>query len=214
MLCWSCNKDGQPGPFCPSCGKIQPPPARGESDHFATLGLPRDYALSRDALDERYRDLQRKLHPDRFARADARERLFSVQQATALNDAYKTLRDPVKRAEYLLALAGVKLEDGRAPGAAGAEGDKVDPELLMEILELREELASAKASNDQPTLERMIRNMRVRALKAYTAIESTFAASGNGVPSPAHAATIAEQLVKLRYFQRFLDEAEGRGEEI
>src|SRR5690348_7830104 len=100
--CWSCAKEvAAVDPFCSACGKVQPPPAGVQPDKFAVLG----FAPSFDApqgLDDRYRALSRKLHPDRFARAGAQERRYSLEQTTRLNDAYKILKDPVRRAEHLL----------------------------------------------------------------------------------------------------------------
>ncbi|MDP6953775.1 MAG: Fe-S protein assembly co-chaperone HscB, partial [Alphaproteobacteria bacterium] len=106
---------------------MQPP---GQADHFARLGLARAFAIDAEELEKRYLALQRRLHPDRFAARGARERELSMQQATSLNDAYQTLRSPLRRAEYLLQLAGAEAADD-------------DPEVLMEALEDREALAAA-----------------------------------------------------------------------
>src|SRR5437899_2895742 len=110
-ICWSCGVSRAPtDALCPACGKVQPPtPPQGVLDKFAVLGLPRAYELDERALEETFRALSRKLHPDRFVRATPRERRFSLEQTTLLNDAYRTLRDPVRRAEHLLALRGVKV---------------------------------------------------------------------------------------------------------
>ena len=94
--CWSCQTPTD-DLFCPSCGKLQP--ARPK-DAFAVLGLgaPR-FHLEAQAVEKAWRELSRKVHPDRFAKADAKERRFSLEQTTRLNDARKTLKNPVKRAE-------------------------------------------------------------------------------------------------------------------
>jgi molecular chaperone HscB len=113
--------------FCETCQAVQPP---GQADHFARLGLARAFALDAAELEQHYLALQRRLHPDRFAARGAPERALSMQQATSLNEAYQTLRSPLRRAEYLLALAGV----------AAAEDDA---EVLLEALEDREALAAA-----------------------------------------------------------------------
>src|SRR5438132_8463206 len=142
--CWSCGAARAPSDaLCPSCGKVQaPPPPRGVLDKFSVLGFPRGYDLDERALDESFRALSRKLHPDRFARATPRERRFSLDQTTILNDAYRTLRDPVRRAEHLLQLRGVKLagEERRGPGEAPA----LPQEFLEQALEDREKLLEAK----------------------------------------------------------------------
>ena len=80
----------------------------------------------------RDRELSRKWHPDRFAKADPRARRASLQRSVQLNEAWRVLKDPFKRAEYLLSLSGISL------------GKEVPPALLMETLELREELAEAE----------------------------------------------------------------------
>ena len=104
--CWSCR-----GPvpaaesFCPTCKAVQPP---GQNDHFARLGFARTYDLDPKLVERRYFELQRRLHPDRFATKSAKERALSQAQATSLNAAYETLMDPLARAVYLLRLAGIE----------------------------------------------------------------------------------------------------------
>src|SRR2546423_4746762 len=130
--CWSCGAARAPtDALCPACGKVQPPPPpQGVLDKFAVVGLPRAYELDERALEETFRALSRKLHPDRFVRATPRERRFSLEQTTLLNDAYRTLRDPVRRAEQLLALRGVKVAGEERGGAAA-----VAQEVLHQALE-------------------------------------------------------------------------------
>ncbi len=133
--CWHCGEGITPGDaICPSCGKVQPPPPAGTHiDKFALLGFSPGFDEP-PGLDDKFRAFSRKLHPDRFARASAQERRFSLEQTTLLNDAYKTLKDPVRRAEHLLSLRGLR-------------GDpKMSPEFLEETLDDRERLAEAKLS--------------------------------------------------------------------
>src|SRR3954469_16609734 len=134
--CWSCGGAAATDAICPSCGKVQPPPAAGAPpDRFATLGFAPSFDQPA-GLDEKFRALSRKLHPDRFARATPQERRYSLEQTTLLNEAYKTLQDPVRRAEHLLALRGIK-------------GDpKMSPEFLEQTMEDREKLMEAKASGE------------------------------------------------------------------
>jgi len=110
--CWSCDADAGSTDTCPACGKLQPPRA---ADYFAYLGLPRGYHLDAEALSGIMRDRSRRLHPDRFAKADPREKSYSLQHTTFLNDAVRTLKDPQRRAEYLLSLYGLKAAT-TAPG--------------------------------------------------------------------------------------------------
>src|SRR5919204_3292524 len=114
--CWHCGGSvAATDALCPSCGKVQPPPAAGtQPDKFATLGFSPSFDEP-EGLDEKFRTLSRKLHPDRFARASAQERRYSLEQTTRLNEAYKTLKDAVRRAEHLLALRGIQGEPKMSP---------------------------------------------------------------------------------------------------
>ena len=104
-------------------------------DHFARLGLPAALELEPAALDQAYFALQRQWHPDRFVAKPAEERAKASTEAAALNDAYRTLKDPLRRAAISLSSTGVEL-----PG----DGKTIDdPELLMEAMEAREELHEA-----------------------------------------------------------------------
>lgn len=135
MPCWSCK-----GPvatralFCSTCGAVQGP---GPVDHFTRLGLRQGYDLDVEGLDKQYFGFQRRLHPDRFATRTPKERALSQQQATALNEAYNILKDPLKRAAYLLKIRGRTVD---VEGAATVN----DPVLLMEAMEMREALAEAE----------------------------------------------------------------------
>src|SRR6476661_7801338 len=104
-------------------------------DHFARLGLPAALDLEPASLDRAYFALQRQWHPDRFIAKPPQERAKASSEAAALNDAYRTLKNPLSRAFYLAGLKGVDLPgDGKTIG---------DPELLMEAMEAREELQEA-----------------------------------------------------------------------
>ena len=108
-------------------------------DHFEVLGLPRKYHLDAADLEQRYLALQKETHPDRFAKALPRERMEAVVRNTELNDAYKVLKNDIKRAEYLLKLEGVDIGEEKPQSTTGATKQLVvDPKLLMEIMELRE----------------------------------------------------------------------------
>src|ERR1700689_565837 len=103
-------------------------------DFFEVLGVPRKYHQPTAELEQRYLALSKQLHPDRFAKAPPRERLSAVQKTTELNDAWRVLRDPVKRAEYLLKLDGLDVADEKSQSVKAA------PSLLMEMMELNEQL--------------------------------------------------------------------------
>jgi molecular chaperone HscB len=110
-------------------------------DYFAIFGLPRKLWIEMNGLEQRFLQLSWKLHPDNFANAPEEERDLSLKRSSELNDAYRTLRDPVGRVEYLLAIEGARKE--------GEHKQKAPPELLEEVFELNEsldELREAKAS--------------------------------------------------------------------
>jgi len=145
--------------FCSSCGKVQPPVP---VDYFTFFGFPRKLNLDTTALEKEFYALSRRLHPDLFAQANPEERAFSLEQSSMLNDAYRTLKDPIKRTEYLLRLEGVELEEQskQATEKARATGELkkqvVPPDLLEEVFELNmhlEELRTQKKlGEDDPAL--------------------------------------------------------------
>jgi molecular chaperone HscB len=139
MSCWSCKGPVREGAlFCSTCQAVQPP---GQVDHFRRLGIAETFDVDVDALEQEYFSLQRQLHPDRFATRTARERALSQQQATALNEAYETLKDPLRRADYLIHLRGTDV----LPEGCNLVNDQ---ELLMEAMELREALAEADTPDE------------------------------------------------------------------
>jgi len=146
--CWSCGSM-RAAHFCSACGKVQPPvPA----DYFSFFGLPRKLNLDLAVLEREFYQLSRKLHPDVYARASAEEQGWSLEKSSQLNDAYRTLKDPITRTEYLLKLEGVQLEEqsktatdqARATGAVKKQ--VVPPELLEEVFELNLQLEEARTN--------------------------------------------------------------------
>jgi molecular chaperone HscB len=197
VICWSCEREPGAGVACAACGALQPPDAA--ADYFAVLGVPRRYDLDVADLERRYKDLSRQLHPDRFAKADPRARRASLARTVQLNEAWRSLKDPVRRAEYLLALAGA--------AAKGAAPEEVPPALLMETLELREELGEARLAGDDAKVRRMGETMRERVAGAMDTI-----AAGLGAGAPERLDEVARALVALRYYRRFLDEVAAHEE--
>jgi len=145
--CWSCG-DMRAAQFCTACGKVQPPQP---VDYFSFFGLPRKLNLDSAALEREFYSFSRKLHPDINAGNDSREQAWSLEQSSRLNDAYRTLKDPIRRTEYLLKLEGVELE-GQSKAAtevARTTGEKkqiVPPDLLEEVFELNMQLEEARAN--------------------------------------------------------------------
>jgi molecular chaperone HscB len=156
--CWSCGTM-RAVHFCESCGKVQPP---APVDYFTFFGLPRKLNLDVSTLEKDFYDLSRKLHPDINARAGSQEQEWSLQQSSLLNDAHRTLKDPIKRTQYLLKLEGVELEEQSrsATEQARAAGEMkkqiVPPDLLEEVFELNMQLEELrmqkKMGEDDPAL--------------------------------------------------------------
>jgi molecular chaperone HscB len=156
--CWSCGTM-RAVHFCEACGKVQPP---APVDYFTFFGLPRKLTLDVSAIEKDFYELSRKLHPDLNARAGSQEQEWSLQQSSLLNDAYRTLKDPIKRTEYLLKLEGVELEEQsksateQARSAGEMKKQIVPPDLLEEVFELNMQLEELrmqkKMGEDDPAL--------------------------------------------------------------
>jgi len=139
LVCWNCHERTIGTHFCSSCGKMLQVPEK--SDYFAMFELPRKLWMEMAALEKKFLQLSWKLHPDNFVNATPEEREISLKRSSELNDAYRTLREPVARVEYLLAIEGARVE--------GQNKQQAPPELLEEVFELNEsldELREAKAS--------------------------------------------------------------------
>jgi molecular chaperone HscB len=139
LVCWNCHERTVGTHFCSTCGKVAQ--VVGDSDYFAMFELPRKLVIDMGGLEQKFLQLSWKLHPDNFVNSSAEEREISLKRSSELNDAYRTLRDPVARVEYLLALQSARIE--------GETKQKVPPELLEEVFELNEsldELREAKSS--------------------------------------------------------------------
>lgn len=137
--CWNCAALIANAVFCPTCGKIQP--LAPDATYFELFSLPRRLWLGMEALEQKFLQLSWKLHPDNFVNNDNREKEMSLQRSSKLNDAYRVLRDPVARVEYLLEIEGMRKE--------GEHKQQAPPELLEEAFELNEsldELREAKSA--------------------------------------------------------------------
>ena len=160
--CWSCGTM-RAVHFCSACGKVQPPVP---VDYFSFFGLPRKLNIDHGLLEREFYNLSRKLHPDLYAQADSQEQEWSLEQSSQLNDAYRTLKDPIKRTEYLLRLEGIELEEQskQATEKARATGELkkqvVPPDLLEEVFELNMQLEelrmNKKMGEDDPNLAKEI----------------------------------------------------------
>ena len=142
VACWSCSIGHNDSTlFCPHCSKIQPPPG---GDYFSVFGLEPHLQIDLAALETEFHRLSRKLHPDRFARAKENEKEWSLADTALLNDAYRTLKDPLRRTEYLLKLLGAEIGEehsGRDEAGKGRKDpSRVPADLLEEVFDLNMQL--------------------------------------------------------------------------
>ncbi len=153
-LCWSCSATVSREPVCPSCVKLQP--LGPDSDHFSVMGLPRKLGIDVRLLEPLYHALSRRFHPDRYRLASPRERVIALDNSAQLNQAYRTLRDPIERAAYL-----VHLEQGHV-----AQGTKDQPPaaLFDRILEIQEWLGEFRFADEDG--ERSALRVRLEACSA------------------------------------------------
>jgi molecular chaperone HscB len=158
--CWSCG-DMRAAHFCESCGHLQP---ATPTDFFSFFGMARKLNLDVKALEREFYTLSRKLHPDMYARADSREQQWALEKSSQLNDAYRTLRDPISRTEYLLKLEGVDLEEQsksateRARATGQEKKQVVPPELLEEVFELNMQLEEARMNKQMGESDEQLAN--------------------------------------------------------
>src|SRR5579862_9525325 len=174
--CWSCGTM-RAVHFCSACGKVQPPVP---VDYFTFFALPRKLNLDSALLEREFYELSRKLHPDLCARADKREQEWSLEQSSLLNDGYRTLKDPIRRTQYLLRLEGVELEEQSktATEKARATGEVkkqiVPPDLLEEVFELNMQLEelrmNKKMGEDDPALAKDLEAQKAQFEKKYEAL--------------------------------------------
>ncbi len=173
------------------------------TDPFETLGVPAKFDLELKALEQRHRDLSKALHPDRYAGASAAERRMALGRAIDVNEAWRVLRDPIRRAEALLRRAGVEVGETAEP--------KASPALLMEMMESREELATAARGKKLDEVLRLGEAMQTRFDATLERLSRTFDEAGEDPQKIVRALPV---LGELRYFRRFLDEVSAIEEEL
>jgi molecular chaperone HscB len=169
-----------------------------QPDPFELLGAERRFDLDLSVLEKRHREISRALHPDKHAQASASERRAALEKAAAVNEAWRVLRDPVKRAEALFRLAGIAVGETNEP--------KASPDFLMEVMEQREALAEARAAKDMAKVEELAAEMKTRARAAEEKLTKGFANGGAKEP-------LLPLLGELRYYKRFLEEVRAIEEE-
>lgn len=171
-------------------------------DPFAMLGAPRRFDLDLGALEKTHRELSRALHPDKFARAGATERRAALEKAASVNEAWRIVRDPIRRAMSLFELAGFKVGETNEP--------KASPMFLMEVMEEREALADARAKRDLAKVRRLGVAMADKRRLVETKLAQAF--SSDDVPK-AELERALPLLGELRFYKRFLDEVAAIEEE-
>ena len=145
-MCWHCQSEVSGEYFCERCVKVQP--VSKEADYFTCLGFPRRLTIDHQKLEAKFYELSRAFHPDFYQNKSETEQAISLSNAATLNTAYRTLRDPIHRAEYLLAIeAGAFKEIRTSPPA----------DLFEEILELQETLEQYRASDQSSEPGRQLR---------------------------------------------------------
>lgn len=164
-------------------------------DPFETLGAPRRFDLDLAIVEKTHRDLSRALHPDKFAQAGRAERRASLENAASVNEAWRIVRDPIRRAEALFRLEGVAVGETNEP--------KASPAFLMDVMEQREALADARASRNLDEVRKLGAAVEVRARTVERKLSAGFE---NGSPSKETLAALLPLLGELRFYRRFLDE--------
>ena len=170
-MCWHCQSEITGEYFCERCVKVQP--VSKDLDYFTCLGVPRRLNIDQSQLEAKFYELSRVFHPDFYQNKTETEQTISLANSAMLNTAYRTLRDPIQRAEYLLSLeAGAAKEIRTAPPA----------DLFEEILELQENLDEYRAADqssgegqalrtrlqsDRETLERRQRDMEAQLQQLF-----------------------------------------------
>lgn len=195
QACWNCKTVAGGGHFCAACGKIQP--LADGADYFAFFGLPQKLKIDEAELERRFHQLSWKLHPDNFVKASEFERNLALERSSELNDAYRALREPVLRVEYLLLREKVRKE--------GTAKQQAPPELLEEVFELNESLDELReAKNDGANLSELRgrlaeaqRNFQEKLEEVDAELQSVFGEWDAAVDAGADDAERHKQMAKL-----------------
>ena len=181
--CWACNAApnaalAQSPLLCPACGKVQP---ASNTDYFQVFGVDRKLGVDTASLEREFHRLSRRLHPDRFARASTEEQQMSLANTALLNDAYRTLRDPIQRTEYLLKLEG--LEIGEENSGKNKSADRQPPaDLLEEVFELNMQLEemrmNQKMGENDPALQADLTAARDKFESLLTEVDNNLESTG------------------------------------
>jgi molecular chaperone HscB len=167
--------------------------------HFELFGLPPAFGLDGAALEQSYRDLQALVHPDRYAQAGDAERRASMQTTSRINEAYRTLKDPVQRAKHLLELQGVDV--------AFETNTQMPTDFLLQQLEMREALEGAVSKKDASFLDALRQRLSTQAKRLEALIGETLDAKKD------YAAAV-EYVRKLMFLKKIEEELDSAYEAI
>jgi len=171
-------------------------------NYFELFGLPVSFEVDISSLRERYRDLQRSAHPDRFANASDRERRLSMQQASLINEAHRALKDPLQRARYLLSLHGIDIND--------ESNTVMDGMFLREQMELREELDAISGKGEPlAALAEFTASIESRISERVQKLTDLFTDVNDENLQQAHSLSL-----QLQFLYRLREEAESREESL
>jgi len=170
---------------------MQSPSFDSRQDHFQLFGLAQSYQIDAVQLEQQYRDLQALVHPDKAAHLHAAEQRLAMQRATQVNEAYQTLRSPLRRARYLLALHGIDIQE---------ENNTVMPmDFLVDQMEWREAVIEAQQARDAAALAQLEARLKreTRELEAQLAVK---------IDAEKDYAAAAGSVRKLRFMERLAEE--------
>lgn len=193
VKCLNCHSALTSPIVCDGCHSLYPPPPW--ADHFSLLGLPRNYAIDEKKLNSCFRAIARGVHPDRFTGEPEEVRSLATRLSAELNQAFDVLSDPVRRADYLLELAG---------GPSAAEMREVPGEFLADVMLLREEIDQAKTAGDDDALRRhreSIAERRQATLRQIAALAESCA----GLDEPRRR-VLRLSLNSMKYYDNLLTE--------
>ena len=172
--------------------------------HFELFELPVSFEIDLSELSQRYRELQRAVHPDKFANASDHERRLSVEKAAAINDAYQTLKLPQKRARYMLELQDVSFDDEKDTA--------LDPAFLMEQIELRESLSELGESDD--ALEKLTQIMADIKHRIGDVLEEVCQQFSSGELDDKQKYSVKQLVHKMQFLNKLQQEAEFMEENL
>lgn len=165
-------------------------------NHFELFGFPVSYVVDTSALAERYRELQKVVHPDRYANASDQEKRLSLQHATLVNEAFNTLKDPLLRAKYLLHLHGVDTDGNETTS---------DPAFLMQQMEMREYLAAIPTKDDPlSSLDNLMGEIRGMIKNQVAQLTMQFEDA-----TPDQLTSARESISKMQFLNKLQSEAEA-----